>query len=191
VNDTSFKVGEFPWNYSNTLLHRCLLWFEVATGYFVGNNGFRVILQHWRLLQKSQRWLASFLKFMRRGRRAASGTDCHYRADHCCSRTLISTVLWSTGLEMFFNSFLRTGLFLCKQDSSGIKCLPSILLSVGTRTASTLIGGDKQKTMDDLDLTSLYWLFGKGYFQTTHQMQVKTRKQFKLKNVMFGSFYVY
>jgi len=35
--------------------------------------------------------------------------------------------------------------------------------------------------MDDLDgpsfLTSLYWLFGKGYFQTTHQMQVKTRKR--------------
>lgn len=82
---------------------------------------------------------------------------------------------------MFSNSLLRTGLFLCKQDNSGIKCLTSIFLSAGTRTSSTLIGGDKQKTMDDLDgpsfMTSLYWLFGKGYFQTTHQMQVKVHKK--------------
>lgn len=92
----------------------------------------------------------------------------------------ISSVLWTARLDMFSNSFLRTGLFVCKQDSSGIKCLSSIFLSVGTRTTSTLIRGDKQKTMDDLDgpsfLTSLYWLFGKGYFQTTHQMQVKIHK---------------
>ncbi|KTF76289.1 hypothetical protein cypCar_00038784 [Cyprinus carpio] len=79
---------------------------------------------------------------------------------------------------MFSHSVLRTGFFLCKQDYGGIKCLTSIFL---TRTTSTLIGGDdKQKTMDDLNgpsfLTSLYWLFGKGYFQTTHQMQIEHSK---------------
>ncbi|KAI2660604.1 Sterol 26-hydroxylase, mitochondrial [Labeo rohita] len=74
---------------------------------------------------------------------------------------------------MFSNSLLRTRLFLCKLDYGGMKCLTSASFA---RTTSTLIG-DKQKTMDDLHgpsfLTSLYWLFGKGYFQTTHQMQSK------------------
>uniref|UniRef100_A0A8C1YU53 Si:dkey-91i10.3 n=1 Tax=Cyprinus carpio TaxID=7962 RepID=A0A8C1YU53_CYPCA len=78
---------------------------------------------------------------------------------------------------MIFKSTLRTGLFLCKQDYGGIKCLTSVFC---TRTTSTVIGGDKQQTMDDLDgpsfLTSLYWLFGKGYFQTTHQMQIEHSK---------------
>ncbi|XP_026074039.1 sterol 26-hydroxylase, mitochondrial [Carassius auratus] len=83
---------------------------------------------------------------------------------------------------MFSHSVLRTGLFLCKQEHGGLKCLTSIFLTQSTRT---LTGGDdkqktKQKTMDDLNgpsfLTSLYWLFGKGYFQTTHQMQIEHSK---------------
>lgn len=94
------------------------------------------------------------------------------------NRAVVLTVLWTATLDMFSNSMRRTGFFLCKQDYGGIRCLTSVFC---TRTTSTLIGGDKQKTIDDLDgpsiLTSLYWLFGKGYFQTTHQMQVNIHKK--------------
>lgn len=79
---------------------------------------------------------------------------------------------------MFSESLLRRGLFLCRKENGGIKCLISPFLSA--RTHSTLVDGDKQKTMDDLGgpsfLTSLYWLFGKGYFPKTHQMQIEHSK---------------
>ncbi len=100
------------------------------------------------------------------------------RKNTALNRTVVLTVLWTATLDMFSSSMRRTGFFLCKQDYGGIKCLTSVFC---TRTTSKLIGGDKQKTMDDLDgpsfLTSLYWLFGKGYFQTTHQMQVNIHKK--------------
>lgn len=91
---------------------------------------------------------------------------------------------------MFGRSLIRTGLLLCKQDSfAGAKCVLPALNAGDQRhgassSAAVLNGskvksmddGNKLKTMDDLDgpsfMTSLYWLFGKGYFQTTHQMQV-------------------
>ena len=83
---------------------------------------------------------------------------------------------------MFSRSLVRTGLLACKQDSiAGTKCALPALLNVGDRrqgasSSAAVINANKQKTMEDLDgpslLTSLYWLFGKGYFQTTHQMQV-------------------
>lgn len=47
-------------------------------------------------------------------------------------------------------------------------------------SASTVMGANKLKTMDDLGgpsfTTTLYWLFVKGYFQTTQQMQVSSWK---------------
>ncbi|TRY59297.1 hypothetical protein DNTS_016372 [Danionella cerebrum] len=77
---------------------------------------------------------------------------------------------------MFSNSIQRTGLFFHK-ESSGIKCLTQYFLN--SRSTATLVG-DKPKTMDDLNgpsfLTSLYWLFGKGYFPITHQMQIEHSK---------------
>lgn len=95
-------------------------------------------------------------------------TGCVYRA-----------ALWrmrATGTDMFSKSLLRTGFCLRRTENSGIKCVLSAFLSTGNPTHSTLIDGDKQKTMDDLGgpsfLTSLYWLFGKGYFNKTQQMQV-------------------
>lgn len=95
---------------------------------------------------------------------------------------------------MFSRSLVRTGVLVCKQDTfAGAKCvLPA--LTAGDRrhgassSAAVLNGskvkpmddGNKLKTMDDLDgpsfMTSLYWLFGKGYFQTTHQMQIEHSK---------------
>ncbi|KAM9709315.1 LOW QUALITY PROTEIN: cytochrome P450 [Menidia menidia] len=48
------------------------------------------------------------------------------------------------------------------------------------RTSSTALGVSKPKTMEDLGgpslLTTLYWLFVKGYFQTTQQMQIEHKK---------------
>ncbi|KAF3694582.1 Sterol 26-hydroxylase, mitochondrial [Channa argus] len=48
-------------------------------------------------------------------------------------------------------------------------------------SSATVMGaGNKQKTMDDLGgptfMTTLYWLFVKGYFQTTQQMQIEHSK---------------
>ncbi|XP_053733363.1 sterol 26-hydroxylase, mitochondrial [Synchiropus splendidus] len=45
------------------------------------------------------------------------------------------------------------------------------------RSSTAIMGDNKQRTMEDLGgpsfLTSLYWLFVKGYFQTTQQMQIE------------------
>ncbi|XP_005953329.3 sterol 26-hydroxylase, mitochondrial [Haplochromis burtoni] len=47
-------------------------------------------------------------------------------------------------------------------------------------STSTVMGVNKIKTMDDLGgpsfMTTLYWLFIKGYFQTTQQMQIEHSK---------------
>lgn len=48
-------------------------------------------------------------------------------------------------------------------------------------STSTVMGVNKMKTMDDLGgpsfMTTLYWLFIKGYFQTTQQMQVSWKRR--------------
>ncbi|KAL2081019.1 hypothetical protein ACEWY4_022872 [Coilia grayii] len=87
---------------------------------------------------------------------------------------------------MFSRSLVRTVLHVCKQDNiAGTKRVLPALLSAGDRrhgasSSTAVINGNKLKTMEDLDgpsfLTSLYWLFGKGYFQTTHQMQIEHSK---------------
>lgn len=92
---------------------------------------------------------------------------------------------------MFGKALLRTALHACKQDSNiaGTRLVLPALVNAGDRRQSASSAASstaavlnektetKQKTMEDLDgpsfLTSLYWLFGKGYFQTTHQMQVR------------------
>ncbi|XP_038133676.1 cytochrome P450 [Cyprinodon tularosa] len=49
-----------------------------------------------------------------------------------------------------------------------------------TASGGTVMGVSKQKTIDDLGgpsfATTLYWLFVKGYFQTTQQMQIEHKK---------------
>ncbi|XP_062861593.1 sterol 26-hydroxylase, mitochondrial [Trichomycterus rosablanca] len=85
---------------------------------------------------------------------------------------------------MFCKSIIRSGLVLCKQERhTGLKCVTTGGLNFGERrrgTSSTVTNENKLKTMDDLSgpsfLTSLYWLFGKGYFQITHQMQIEHSK---------------
>lgn len=84
---------------------------------------------------------------------------------------------------MFSRSLLQIGLRVCTQENrNGIKRLTPTLIYISDRrrdasTTTTIVrDNNKQKTIDDLDgpsfLRSLYWLFGKGYFQTAHQMQV-------------------
>uniref|UniRef100_A0A3Q0QV11 Cytochrome P450 family 27 subfamily A member 3 n=1 Tax=Amphilophus citrinellus TaxID=61819 RepID=A0A3Q0QV11_AMPCI len=51
---------------------------------------------------------------------------------------------------------------------------------IKTASASTVMAVNKLKTMDDLGgpsfMTTLYWLFVKGYFQTTQQLQIEHSK---------------
>ncbi|XP_072542233.1 cytochrome P450 [Salminus brasiliensis] len=85
---------------------------------------------------------------------------------------------------MFCKSLVRSLQLVGKREHQvGLKCGPSVLASVRERrrsSSSTVVNGDKIKTMEDLGgpsfLTSLYWLFGKGYFQITHQMQIEHSK---------------
>ncbi|KAL7865826.1 hypothetical protein SRHO_G00110730 [Serrasalmus rhombeus] len=85
---------------------------------------------------------------------------------------------------MFYRSLLRTGLLVWRQEQqTALKRAPSALTSVRERrhsTSNTAMTGNKLKSMQDLGgpsfLTSLYWLFGKGYFQITHQMQIEHSK---------------
>ncbi|XP_030641592.1 cytochrome P450 [Chanos chanos] len=88
-------------------------------------------------------------------------------------------------VSMYSKTLLRTGLLLCKQENkNGIKCVTSAWSNVSDMhnraSSTTVISDHKQKTMDDLGgpsfMTSLYWLFGKGYFKVTHQMQIEHSK---------------
>lgn len=79
---------------------------------------------------------------------------------------------------MFCKPLVRNSLLVLKQDSlTGLKCVASAGVNARRQNSVSQCSG-KPKTIDDLGgpsfLTSLYWLFGKGYFQITHQMQVKT-----------------
>ncbi|XP_046902029.1 cytochrome P450 [Hypomesus transpacificus] len=88
---------------------------------------------------------------------------------------------------MIGKCMLKIGLRACSQENCGIIRVSTTLNNVrdmrrGSSIAATTVkaGNDKQKTMDDLDgpsfMTSLYWLFGKGYFQTTQQLQIEHSK---------------
>eukprot|EP00063_Salmo_salar_P054294 XP_014029129.1 PREDICTED: sterol 26-hydroxylase, mitochondrial-like [Salmo salar] len=88
---------------------------------------------------------------------------------------------------MFSRSLLQIGLRVCTQENRNrIKRVTPTLTYISDRrrdasTTTTIVrDNNKQKTIDDLDgpsfLRSLYWLFGKGYFQTTHQMQIEHSK---------------
>ncbi|KAL0963999.1 hypothetical protein UPYG_G00316290 [Umbra pygmaea] len=83
---------------------------------------------------------------------------------------------------MFSKSLFQVGLRSVQNRSNGIKIMTTLPPGVGDRhreisSNATVVGDNKQKTINDLDgpsfMTSLYWLFGKGYFQTTHQMQIE------------------
>ncbi|KAM4608829.1 cytochrome P450 [Polymixia lowei] len=87
--------------------------------------------------------------------------------------------------KMFNKSLIDMGLRACSPGHiNGINRLTTLNYNVEIRrhaSTTTVMGGNnKQKTMDDLGgpsfMTSLYWLFGKGYFQTTHQMQIEHSK---------------
>ncbi|XP_076857893.1 cytochrome P450 [Brachyhypopomus gauderio] len=83
---------------------------------------------------------------------------------------------------MFCKSLLRSGLLVCKQENQGgLKsatfAFRYVPLCERRHTSSSSVMSDKVKTIDDLGgpsfLTSLYWLFGKGYFKVAHQMQIE------------------
>ncbi|XP_007227997.3 cytochrome P450 [Astyanax mexicanus] len=85
---------------------------------------------------------------------------------------------------MFRRALGRTLQLAGKRDHQlALKCGPSVSASARERprdSSSTAVNRDKIKTMDDLGgpsfLTSLYWLFGKRYFNITHQMQIDHSK---------------
>ncbi|XP_061091106.1 sterol 26-hydroxylase, mitochondrial [Conger conger] len=85
---------------------------------------------------------------------------------------------------MFSKSLLRTTLVvgsgrleMHRGAKRGISSFPSVDIRRHSSSTTMLNGASKLKTMDELHgptfLTSLYWLFGKGYFQITHQMQIE------------------
>ncbi|KAM9486811.1 cytochrome P450 [Clarias gariepinus] len=81
---------------------------------------------------------------------------------------------------MFCKPLVRNSLLVLKQDSlTGLKCVASAGVNARRQNSVSQCSG-KPKTIDDLGgpsfLTSLYWLFGKGYFQITHQMQIEHSK---------------
>ncbi|XP_027020505.1 cytochrome P450 [Tachysurus fulvidraco] len=84
---------------------------------------------------------------------------------------------------MFSKSLGRAGLLVYKQDFlTGLKCVTAACVNVGVnvRHNNSTVLGTKLSRMEDLGgpsfLTSLYWLFGKGYFQIAHQMQIEHSK---------------
>ncbi|XP_029935908.1 cytochrome P450 [Myripristis murdjan] len=91
---------------------------------------------------------------------------------------------------MLRKSLINIGMRVCRQPQpNGFQSATAALNPVKStwdqrrRDASTTTvaeGNSKLKTMEDLNgpsfLTSLYWLFIKGYFQTTHQMQIEHSK---------------
>ncbi|XP_066543984.1 cytochrome P450 isoform X2 [Amia ocellicauda] len=77
---------------------------------------------------------------------------------------------------MFFKLFLRSGSQVCR-----LQCEPALRSVLSRRSpASSSAALSKIKSMDELQgpsfMTSLYWLFVKGYFNKTHQMQIEHTK---------------
>ncbi|KAI1885241.1 hypothetical protein AGOR_G00218140 [Albula goreensis] len=88
---------------------------------------------------------------------------------------------------MFSKSVLRTAMSIRGsrlEASAGIQkavlSLPYLDNQRHSSSPAALTATNKLKTMDELHgpsfMTSLYWLFGKGYFQITHQMQIEHSK---------------
>lgn len=91
-----------------------------------------------------------------------------------------------------FRNTLLTGLRLNRRHHDGIHRVTAGLSvrihgdihhrDASTSTSSTTVMADRLKTMDDLGgpslLTTLYWLFVKGYFQTTQQMQIEHSRMY-------------
>uniref|UniRef100_A0A3B4Z5J7 Uncharacterized protein n=1 Tax=Stegastes partitus TaxID=144197 RepID=A0A3B4Z5J7_9TELE len=86
---------------------------------------------------------------------------------------------------MLRKSLVNIGLGVNRQQRKGIQKVTSGFnygetprrdAATSTSSSSTLMGDNKVKTMAELGgpsfLNSLYWLFVKGYFQTTQQLQV-------------------
>uniref|UniRef100_A0A3Q4M391 Cytochrome P450 family 27 subfamily A member 3 n=1 Tax=Neolamprologus brichardi TaxID=32507 RepID=A0A3Q4M391_NEOBR len=89
---------------------------------------------------------------------------------------------------MLGRSLMNVGLRVKCQQLKGIQRVTAGLnpanygdiLRREAASTSTVMGVNKMKTMDDLGgpsfMTTLYWLFIKGYFQTTQQMQIEHSK---------------
>nr|XP_015214091.1 PREDICTED: sterol 26-hydroxylase, mitochondrial [Lepisosteus oculatus] len=85
---------------------------------------------------------------------------------------------------MFCKSLVRSAYAAGRLESKPVvrKMSPLLPYSDETRrqSSSSVLSGNKPKTMDELHgptfLTSLYWLFVKGYFDKTHEMQVEHKK---------------
>lgn len=86
---------------------------------------------------------------------------------------------------MIMKSLLNLGLRLNRPQHKRIQTVTAGYGDIHRRHASsatTTVAGDnvKQKTMDDLGgptfMTTLKWLFGKGYFKKTQQMQIEHSK---------------
>ncbi|KAL3969631.1 hypothetical protein ACER0C_027428 [Sarotherodon galilaeus] len=91
-------------------------------------------------------------------------------------------------VKMLGRSLMSVGLRVKCQQLKGIQRVTAGLnpanygdtLRREAASTSTVMGVNKMKTMDDLGgpsfMTTLYWLFIKGYFQTTQQMQIEHSK---------------
>uniref|UniRef100_A0AAX7SE49 Uncharacterized protein n=1 Tax=Astatotilapia calliptera TaxID=8154 RepID=A0AAX7SE49_ASTCA len=91
-------------------------------------------------------------------------------------------------VKMLGRSLMNVGLRVKCQQLKGIQRVTAGLnpanygdtLRREAASTSTVMGVNKMKTMDDLGgpsfMTTLYWLFIKGYFQTTQQMQIEHSK---------------
>ncbi|KAK6485287.1 cytochrome P450 27C1-like isoform X3 [Huso huso] len=87
---------------------------------------------------------------------------------------------------MFCKSLLRTGsLTICRTPTGfGVSSAAVSLLRNNEMkrhcSSSSDLANNTLKTMEELHgpsfLTSLYWLFGKGYFDITHEMQIEHKK---------------
>lgn len=92
---------------------------------------------------------------------------------------------------MLTRSLVNVGLRLSRQQRDGLqRAAAAAWLSPPLRgdicrrdTTSSTVMGVKPRTMEELGgpsfMTTLYWLFVKGYFQTTQQMQVSVVGQEK------------
>ena len=110
-------------------------------------------------------------------------THTHTQAD---SHTLVQTATDGSPVKMLRRSLRSVGLRLSRPQHEGGRGATASrgdvhrrdASSTGSTTSTSTVMGDsvRQKTIDDLGgpsfLTTLNWLFVKGYFQTSQQLQV-------------------
>ena len=79
-------------------------------------------------------------------------------------------------VEMLRKSAVSVGLQASRQRHAWVARSSAALSAARRGSASSVAAVGKLKTVDELGgpslVTSLYWLFLKGYFKTTQQMQV-------------------